>query len=301
MNVFFHAVRASLATGLVGVCALGGMAMARGTSGPGKMDPDPVTVYSRANILSPRVKVLNKGEVFHVQTELSDGSDRWCAITDRNNLFIGYVLCDQLKKAPKRSRLHRQAKNAAKPAERHASTPPPEPVPSKELSVPAMPEAPAIAAPMPQDKGSDATDRVAGGIVTANDGSGVSGSIAGVVFVLVFGYTVSLAYFIARYKDKIMHTASHETAAGAGSPDLSQETGRGGNDEAAVAGPVIEPVGGEQAAEVRSDVKKADSSSIGKLVKCQLCGVHQILEIDMKCINCRAVLSYYIEVKQKLE
>lgn len=101
---------------------LGGVVDALASSFMRTVKDDAVTVYAKADRSSRKVGVLTRNDTIHLQMELFNGSDWWCAINGNDGAFAGYVLCDQITvkthsvKVRKRAAAH-LAKQRTEPAQ----------------------------------------------------------------------------------------------------------------------------------------------------------------------------------------
>jgi hypothetical protein len=295
MNSVLDAIRRSLVTCIFVVCCLCSAVTGADTSRPAKVRSGPVVVYSKADTRSTRVLTLSGDDVFFVQAELVDGNERWCAINNSSRMFIGFVICSQIESRTNHPKKQKTARPSADRSIGHGSSEAPA-VDGKDVMKPDAGQRAVGKAGSPDDT-AKATNRK--GIAEGNDakpGTIRNGLIVCFVFVAVFLVVFSSAYLLRRYRIKVTVEKRYEEAADAGTSDLSQVTTASAAEE--MSGPV-EASRAVRVEEARSKIRKAGSSGIGRLVKCQLCGTIQILAYDIKCINCRANISYYIEVEQK--
>lgn len=122
MNPKSHVIRNLLLTSFIGLCALCTITVASDLSEVSTVKSDSVTVYANADTLSRKVKTLNRSDVFYVQSELITGSAKWCAITNSNDVFIGYVLCDSIETSAKSPAKNERTKRVQKKLIRNKSS-----------------------------------------------------------------------------------------------------------------------------------------------------------------------------------
>ena len=116
--------------------------------------------------------------------------------------------------------------------------------------------------------------------------------------IIVFVLVGAIAYLIARYNRKKIidhNNIAPEINGNAVSGHISTTL----NADLPDAMTTTESAAGatNDGGDVSGCIKKADESSINKIIKCQMCGFVQNLASDFKCTNCCAKLTYYIEVK----
>lgn len=279
-----------------GTCLLCSITMARDVPGTSKIKLNSVPVYSRADIDSAKVNAINRNEVFTIQMVVDDGTDRWCAIVDSRKVFVGYVLCDQLK-----------AQKSRFPRARHVR-----PVVKK-----SMPDTSSVIAPPDNAENILKSDADRGGYGTVTSGKGkavgsakqagkdagavgnkkINFSIIWLTFAAVFIVIVLTIYLIYIFAIRNVLRRIHLAPAESQETDSLHETAESTAGSTMVHETTGEPVTVDRAEEVKSGIEKGEASPIGTLVKCQLCGTVQILEIDAKCINCRATITKDITPK----
>lgn len=273
-----------------GSCLLCSITMARDIPGKGKIRLNSVPVYSRADIHSAQVNAINRNEAFTIQMVVDDGTDRWCAIVDSRKVFVGYVLCDQLK--AQKSRLPR-AKYVR-------------PVVKKSMT-----DKSSVMAPADNAKNILRSDAERGGYDTVTSGKGkavvsakqvgkdisavgnkkINFSIIWLTFAAVFIVIVLTIYLVYIFAIRNVLRRIYLAPAESQETDSLHERAESTVGSTMVHETTGEPVTVDRAEEVKSGIEKAEASPIGTLVKCQLCGTVQILEIDAKCINCRATIT----------
>jgi len=271
MNPIFRIMCNFLLYGFLGVCSLCSIAMASDTSKPVKLNLASV-VYSKSNMNSNNIIILDRSAVYYVQVELDNASGRWCGINDSKDVFIGYTLCNNLKTLTKYTPKHKRTQShiitlkSDQPSKSVVSDN------TNNISRSVLAETSptifhniSVNAPVTYKHISSVT-------YTTDSTSGMIKPIISLIFISVFLLTLLIAYSVYNYR---LDKTTKETIT---DDNIIYE------DNNSITTP-------EEAKVVQSDVAKATSSSVSKLVTCQVCGTIQTLSDDSKCINCRATIT----------
>lgn len=312
------AIRKLLLNVLAGLPVYCCMAILSSSSAAESPVTDSVIVYSKTNLQSDKVLVLGRNDGFYIKMELLNGAERWCAVNNSNDRFIGYALCEQLEKIKKRTPVHKRIKPVAEKQKKDNRLNTRLSDNADSISVSAAPVKDAEKTLNTVDNVSAPLKHISSATVAVETGMAISKKAIGMFFVTVFILVTLLAFLIDIFKRNYSQINSYFTAAQNSKTDLQHTGGEAGRGAEAVTEGVSHSATGKAGKELQAEnrevdlsdssepveyqfwdcvVRKADLSTVNTLVKCQICGTVQPLASDFKCIECSSDMTYYIEVK----